>query len=180
MNNNDQFFREYTRFTLISWIVIIILIFISIVSCSPGRYFSPAKRLERFQYRHPYLFEKIQDTVPYFDTLKISIKEASLDHSILRPGINKNDTILIENDRLSTRLIFTEDSLHVSTKSKEYDTLVPIYVEIPVNRYLPYRLPRDGLRNWHWFIFGLILGAFILFVILFMTSKKQKQETGDK
>jgi hypothetical protein len=177
----EKHFKPFARFTLISWLLIIILAILALASCSAP------KRLERLEKNHPYLFDKITDTVKFYDTIRFRMPSSKLDTVFKLPGYgidkkrtsNKKDTVYFENARLSARLIFEGDSIHFTGVAKEIDSLVPYYVEIPVKRFVPYRRPRDGLT---WKGYLMIIISFIvlsLVIIIFFRTRNKKEQGKD-
>lgn len=72
----------------------------------------PARRLERFHKKHPYLFETITDTIIVKDTLRLTIPGVSADTVILRSH-HYHDTVIIQKEHLTTRLYFAGDTVYV-------------------------------------------------------------------
>ncbi|RFC54859.1 hypothetical protein [Brumimicrobium aurantiacum] len=129
---------------------------------------SPMKRLERFEKRHPYLFEsiKVVDTFTYFDTVYVpTIKH----DTIFR--ITK-DTMYLTKDRLKVKLLYKDSIIYLDGECVG-DT---VYIENDIIREVPKFQTKEppkfqGLKK----LFNVyFIAFFLLALIVFLLNRIYK------
>lgn len=147
--------------TIISWIIILVLLLITLFSCSP------LKRLERLQKHHPYLFEAKIDTLKYVDTVKITIPGVHVDTAVHQSRLI--DTVVIFKDNVKTVVWQVNDTVFVDTKVFDRDTVFIYRKDIPVTRYHvepPKKTLKKEIMELLLITFFLILPIFIILLLL--------------
>lgn len=145
----------------IFWLLILLGVATSITSCSP------LKRLERLEKRHPYLFEKITDTITITDTIRVTIPGTQIDTFVHYSRLI--DTVIIEKNGIKTTVWQKGDTVFVNTKQDTIYISVPYTKKVPVKRYETYRRPRDSLR-WLWVLIPI---SALVIIIRYKTNKRK-------
>jgi hypothetical protein len=146
------------KFTLILgtfWCALVaFLLFLYLNSCTPQR------RLDRFQRRQPYLFNKANDTILLTDTVKVMIPGTEVDTFLTIQDLH--DTVLIQKDNLNVKAYIYHDTLFLSASTDTiYKTLIR-NIKVPYTKYIHTPLPRDKLR-WLKFLVLLMFCCWILY-----------------
>jgi len=161
--------KNAIRKALFIWILIIIALIYSLLSCSP------VKKLNRLQKNHSYLFEKKIDTIKIYDTSKIVI-----------PGVKLDSTFPLFKMSAPGGISFSKENLHINlfhdtiTNYIELDAQVDtvyrfIYreIKIPYNRFVVD--PPENLKSRYIIIVYLIIfliPILLLSIYLFKNRKK--------
>lgn len=120
---------------------------------------SPAKRLDRFQKNHPYLFETVTDTVTItiHDTIHTeTVRTDTIFHIDF-------DTVRIEKEKLKIRLIRQNDTIFVDGECVGDTVYVTEEIEVPIESTQPKRQEKDN-TNW-WIALAIASMFFITFII---------------
>lgn len=155
----DNNFKKHPWLTIIGWLVIIALLILVCVTCTPIR------RLERLQQKHPYLFNRQNDTIKLKDTVYWEYPLKPLDTSmqlnrIYQPmGLDfyyngipfnlKGDTVT------NTILVHAPKDTIRQTVTRE--------IKVPYTKYVTEKIPFDwkSLFRWLWIPVVLIFGFYL-------------------
>lgn len=158
--------RKLILFFKISWpfIVWMIAFWIVVAGCSP------IQRLERMQKRHPTLFNRQNDTIKYYDTLKVVVPGLYMD-TVISVNQARKDTVYIYKNGIQTKVYISKDDLYLESKTDTDTVIVTRILKVPYIKYETYNKPRDKLR-----IFAPYFIIAFLLVALWYVFKEQKQK----
>jgi hypothetical protein len=151
MKKQDKFIFALGTF----WCILVaFLLFLYLSSCTPQR------RLDRFQRRHPYLFNKANDTILLSDTVKIMIPGTEVDTFLTVQDLH--DTVFIQKDNFNVKAYIYHDTLFLSASTDTIYKEVIRNIKVPYTKYVHSPKPRDKLRNWAFWIVVFIVGLIVL------------------
>lgn len=136
---------------IVSWLLLALALLLFFTRCSP------VQRLERMQKRHPYLFNKANDTIHYTDTVHISIPGTKVDTVIHENNII--DTITITKDNLIVQLWKVNDSIYVAGKTDTIYQKIIRKIEVPYTKYVTEKIPFDWKSLFRWLWIPIISGV---------------------
>lgn len=150
------------------------LLFLALTACTPLR------RLDRLQKQHPYLFDRLTDTVRIQDTVSVTIPGTAVDTFFTMR--NLIDTIRFQKDNLSVQAYVLNDTLYLSAKTDTIYKQVIRKLTIPVTKYVYAPKPRDKLRWLPLIIIALLVGCIKVQYEMNRAKEKQKakNETEEK
>ena|SRR5690554_4905783 len=128
-----------------------------LISCSP------VKRLERFEKRHPYLFESITvtDTFTFYDTVYVPKVKHDTVFRIT------TDTMYLTKDRLKVKLVYKDTTIYVDGECVG-DT---VYIQKDVIRESPKFQTKEPPKDQGFLIlFSIYFIAFIILVLIIYTK----------
>lgn len=156
MTNKDKFTLALGTF----WCALVaFLLFLYLSSCTPQR------RLDRFQKRHPYLFNKANDTIRLSDTVKVMIPGTAVDTFLTIQDLH--DTVFIQKDNLNVKAYIYHDTLFLSASTDTIYKEVIRNIKVPYTKYVHTPKPRDKLRT---LIFWIVMFFFGWIIYKFMTD----------
>lgn len=162
MFNKDELIEIFVRWGL----VIVVLSLVLLYSCSP------IQRLERFEKRHPYLFNRANDTITFIDTVRAVVPGVQIDTTFSWDELNDNDTLQIVNGQLNLKLWKQKDSLGVSATVDTVFVEVVREIEVPFIQYQTLNRPRDSLRClWITIAISTVIALVIVIYILRINKK---------
>lgn len=128
---------------------------------------SPLRRLERFEKRHPYLFNREIDTLRVTDT--VTVPGVRSDTAVNLQ--NLHDTVTIIKDQLRVQVWYDKDTdtVYISGECEPFEIVREL--SVPYTKNVIYRRARDGL------IWGIVIVSFLclielLFIIYLLKRKK--------
>src|SRR5690625_2942785 len=119
-------------FNTLIWIAIIIMLAISMCSCSP------VKKLDKLQRNHSYLFEKKMDTLNFHDTTEIVILTYQLDSTLPNFKLTQSRSITYSKENFKHNL-FHDTITNINKLTNSVDTVYLVKVKekkVPYNRYI--------------------------------------------
>ncbi|TXI86443.1 MAG: hypothetical protein E6Q36_09320 [Chryseobacterium sp.] len=148
------------------WYIVHLLVLLLMLSCSP------IKRLERFEKRHPYLFESIKDTVVIKDTILLTIPAKKADSTTnLDTFLNQKHFNFSENGINVDLSIDNNRKLNVKATTDPETHTIPYEKTISVNRYAIKPPPQKTF--WQKIELFFIWAVWILFfvVVIYQLTK---------
>lgn len=141
------------------WSIVHLLVLLLMLSCSP------IKRLERFEKRHPYLFESIKDTVVIKDTILLTIPAKKADSTTnLDTFLNQKHFSFSENGINVDLSIDSNRNLAVKAKTNPEKIEIPYKKTVEVNKYAIKPIPKKTF--WQQMELFFIWAVWILFIIV--------------
>lgn len=150
------------RLRIIIWVILLILVVLSLFSCSP------AKKLQRLQNNHSYLFDREIDTLHIQDSVSYVIPEIKSSGRI-PIGDFPNTPIFFRFDDLKGEIHDNKDGETITINiEKPSDTVyVPVDIKAPYTKTRAAVKPKEkknngdkGFFNWM-FIVALVVVLFI-------------------
>lgn len=128
---------------------------------------SPLRKLERFEKRHPYLFNREIDTLRITDT--VTVPGVKKDTAVSFQNLHDTVTIIKEQLRVKVWYDKNTDTVYISGECEPVEIIREL--KIPYTKNEIYRRARDGL------IWGIVTASFLclielLFIIYLLKRKK--------
>lgn len=160
--------KNTKRKAIIIWLLIIVALFYSLLSCSP------AKRLNRLQDKHPYLFEKKMDTITVHDTTEIMIPGVKFDSSFQLFQMSTPGGINFSKEHFNLHLFHDTITNYVTVDANVDTVYKPVYttLKVPYNRYIVEPAKNQFIKVIKAIFWLILLIATLLFVINFFKKRK--------
>lgn len=154
MDNRSKWIALMWRFLYFT--VLISFLYLLLSSCTPKQ------RLDRLLYRHPYLGKTEWKDTTITDTVTFISKRVAVDTvSHIR------DTLIIEKERLRTKVIVHKDSMFVFTESKEekQKKIITRVIPVPITVFEHTDPPLKKKIPWWVWVGGILIFLIIVAVV---------------
>lgn len=167
--------RKMKRRAIFFWILILIAFIYSLIACTP------VQRLNKFQKKHPYLFEKKIDTLTIYDTTEVILPGVKFDTTFKLYQMSTPGGLTLNKDHFHLHIFHDTITNNVNVDAKVDTIYQPVYkvIKVPYNQYIVDKPKPWVERNKNSISFLLILAIVIYITVKIYQKQKQPPQDFD-